>query len=158
MMQPVCYNELPEEYFASLVKMFWGVSVIDLTPGVGTFMLWCIANNIGYCGICHNSTQREWLQSLLVPKVQSVLANPSGVLTSQRLPLTNVGKKAAAEKKNKGDDAELEVGEPPKKKVKVEAIGQDSTQPESSGLSPNLAKLLAAARVMNSKGGEPVTE
>ena len=101
MMQPVCYKELPEEYFASLVKMFWGVSVIDLTPGVGTFMLWCVANNIGYCGICHNSTQREWLQSLLVPKVQSVFANPSGVLTSQRLPLTNVGKKQPQRKRTK---------------------------------------------------------
>ena len=164
--QPVVYHELPVPLWVGMMHAYSAVMVIDLTPQAGRLATWCVANRVGYVGICQTEFQKDYILKQAEAEVVRKLADPSSGISIPKF--VNAEKDAKeGSKKRPGEDKpeNAEAVEPEKKKLKVTPAttfkvtpattvvtpkkdgGADpADKPEGSvKLSPALAKLLKAA-------------
>ena len=58
---PISFHALPSMVSESLVHGFWGISVIDMTPGTGECCKAHILQGMGYLGICQTEEQKDYI-------------------------------------------------------------------------------------------------
>ena len=78
--QPICFHQLPRIVSDSLVHAFWGMSVIDLTPGAGELCCDLVTSSIGYLGICQTQEQKDFILMRLKKEMLASMAKPDSKL------------------------------------------------------------------------------
>ena len=74
--QPICFHQLPRIVTDSLVHAFWGLSVIDLSPGAGELCCDTVMSSTGYLGICHSQSQKDFILKRLKKEMLAAMAKP----------------------------------------------------------------------------------
>ena len=59
---------------------FWGMSVIDLTPGAGELCCDLVTSSIGYLGICQTQEQKDFILMRLEKEMLASMAKPDSKL------------------------------------------------------------------------------
>lgn len=72
--QPIAFHALPRIVGDSLLHAFWGMSVIDLTPGSGELCMDAVLNNTGYIGICQTQCQKDFILLRLKKEILASMA------------------------------------------------------------------------------------
>jgi hypothetical protein len=139
-LQPVAYHALPRGVMDSLHYAMWGLSAIDLAPGVGELACDMVTNNVGYLGLCQTEFQRDFIMQNLTIEVLKAMR------TQSKMYVPAFAKEVADFEKattTKGTETKKEdtADEPVAKKPKVEAAAAPS------GITSALAQMLAAAKV-----------
>ena len=58
--EEICLYDLPMAVGECLVHSFWGISMIDLSPGTGELAASTILQSQGYLGICHSISRKRF--------------------------------------------------------------------------------------------------
>lgn len=81
-LQPICYPMLPVLVHESLGHAFWGMSAIDMTPGIGDLCINNVTMNVGYMGICHTDAQKCYIMKRLQAEMLEAMTNPESKVYS----------------------------------------------------------------------------
>ena len=159
-LQPVSFHALPVAVGECLVHSFWGISVIDLSPGTGELAASTILQSQGYLGICHSEQQRDFIVEHLKKEILKGMKDPQ--CRAYTPAYSKHTQEAEAKAKAKPTPKQKAAGEnpeaPPAKKPKVAAKpkGKSAATPKApsastgggggGGLSEALKQMLEAAK------------
>ena len=94
--EPVCFHNMPEQWYDELLHTYYAKLVLDLSPLDGRFALQCLRNRVGYVAICFNDDHVKFLQEYLLQQLQSDMKDSKSPLFNQAFASAVLGQDGSA--------------------------------------------------------------